>query len=202
MNPITTLAELANLDIPEDASLLLTDVETGGLNGQIKPGVFGQNYYPLLQVAGKLLSGNFAEADLMEDKGWFNIVLQRGTRPLSDWSHDQFKDSLLPKCAASDISNADLDKALSNRLKAAGVKKGSLLLLGNSCSLDFDFIEVNLPETFTYLFYRKIDVSALKEFNKRMLGRAEPFVKSLAHDALEDCIETGKEALAYKAAFK
>lgn len=190
------------LTLPEKIQFLLCDIETGGLSGYLGSGKFGQYEYPLLQIAGMFLGPDFS-ISAVSNADKFNITFNciPNAENISEWSYNEFKDTLLPKCALSTYLPKELDTVLSDMLSSHGIEENSIILIGNSCKLDYDFIEVKLPKFFKFLHYRMIDVSSLKEFNKKILNGTEPLVKDNSHDALNDAFESGLELDLYKNMF-
>lgn len=70
-------------------------------------------------------------------------------------------------------------------------------LAGNSVKLDFAFIQENLPETFTRLHYRTIDMSSMQLTLSWWCG-IDKFKKELRHEALADIEESLAQARYFK----
>lgn len=77
---------------------------------------------------------------------------------------------------------------------------GTVPLAGNSIATDRGFISRDMVELDTYLHYRMIDVSSIKELSRRWYPRiyfGQP-AKGLAHRALADIKESIKELKYYR----
>ncbi len=79
---------------------------------------------------------------------------------------------------------------------------GTVPLAGNSIATDRGFIARDMPELDTYLHYRMVDVSSIKELCRRWypkiyFGQPE---KGLAHRALADIRESIRELKYYRSA--
>lgn len=73
-------------------------------------------------------------------------------------------------------------------------------LAGNSVRLDLNFLEAFLPETYSHLHYRSVDVSALAYVLVDAWGFVEKdFDKKKTHDALDDIRESLAEFKYFKA---
>jgi oligoribonuclease len=73
-------------------------------------------------------------------------------------------------------------------------------LAGNSIATDRGFIARDMPDLDTYLHYRMVDVSSIKELCRRWFPRiyyAQP-EKGLAHRALADVRESIRELEYYR----
>ncbi len=78
------------------------------------------------------------------------------------------------------------------------VKPEQAPLCGNSIHQDRRFLEVYMPKINSYLHYRNIDVSTLKELAKRWRPDLAPMLKKGAHTALEDILESIEELKHYR----
>ena len=77
---------------------------------------------------------------------------------------------------------------------------GQAVLCGNSIATDRGFIARDMPQLDTYLHYRMIDVSSIKELCRRWYPRiyfGQP-EKGLAHRALADIRESIRELDYYR----
>ncbi len=77
---------------------------------------------------------------------------------------------------------------------------GTAPLAGNSIATDRGFIARDMPDLDTYLHYRMIDVSSIKELSRRWYPRiyfGQP-EKGLAHRALADIKESIRELKYYR----
>jgi oligoribonuclease len=101
---------------------------------------------------------------------------------------------------ASTISLGDAEKQLLDYVRRFVPEPRTAPLCGNSIATDRGFIARDLPSLDSYLHYRMIDVSSIKELAKRWYPRvyqSQP-AKGLAHRALADIIESIRELEFYR----
>jgi oligoribonuclease len=98
---------------------------------------------------------------------------------------------------ASTISLAEAEKRCLDFL-AKHTKAGTSPLCGNSVWQDRRFLAEHTPALDSFLHYRLIDVSTIKELVKRWYPDLEPPKKSDAHRALEDIRESIAELSFYR----
>jgi oligoribonuclease len=110
------------------------------------------------------------------------------------------KSGLLPAIQASDVALADAGARALEYVRAHVPKAGVAPLCGNSIGVDRRFLDRQLPELETYLHYRSIDVSSLKELCRRWYPEAykgRPG-KAETHRALDDVRESIAELKYYR----
>ena len=120
---------------------------------------------------------------------------------MDDWNREHHKKSgLWEACIASDV---DLQKAEETTLDFIKyhLKKGESPLCGNSIWQDRRFLAKLMPTLDSYLHYRIIDVSTIKELGQRWYPRVSKFRKSDQHRALEDIQESIGELKFYREQF-
>jgi oligoribonuclease len=101
---------------------------------------------------------------------------------------------------ASTVTIAQAQDAVIAYLKTMGVEAGTAPLCGNSIATDRSFIARDMAELDSYLHYRMVDVSSLKELARRWYPPvyfSQP-AKGLAHRALADILESIKELRYYR----
>ena len=109
---------------------------------------------------------------------------------------------LLTEIQESTITLREAGEAVLDFLTAHIARPGTVPLCGNSIGTDRRFLARYLPEIDSFLHYRSIDVSTVKELAKRwqpdVYGRAPEKAKS--HRALDDIKESVEELRWYRAA--
>ena len=109
---------------------------------------------------------------------------------------------LLRAIQESTVTLHEAGEAVLEFLRAHIAKPGTVPLCGNSIGTDRRFLARYLPEIDSFLHYRSIDVSTVKELAKRwqsdVYGRAPEKAKS--HRALDDIKESVEELRWYRAA--
>ena len=101
---------------------------------------------------------------------------------------------------ASEISLRDAAATTLGFLKEHIAEPGTVPLCGNSIGTDRRFLAAQMPEVETFLHYRSVDVSTLKELTRRwhpdVLSRAPK--KTSSHRALDDIRESIAELRFYR----
>ncbi|KAL4707605.1 hypothetical protein ACJJTC_001650 [Scirpophaga incertulas] len=99
----------------------------------------------------------------------------------------------------STTSIADAEKQILDFV-SAHVPKGRCPLGGNSVYMDKLFIKKYMPKLDSYLHYRLIDVSTIKELAKRWYSKEFSAIpnKKFSHRSLDDILETIQELKYYK----
>ncbi|AIL33136.1 oligoribonuclease [Basilea psittacipulmonis] len=110
---------------------------------------------------------------------------------------------LIDKVKASDLTEEKVEDEIINILSQY-VPKGKALLCGNSIAQDRLFIKKYMPKLDTFLHYRMIDVTTLKELARRWAPQvfaANEQKKSNKHQALQDIRESIEELKCYREHF-
>ncbi len=102
----------------------------------------------------------------------------------------------------STVTLAEAEKLVLDYLRTHISASGAVPLAGNSIATDRGFIARDMPELNSFLHYRMVDVSSIKELCRRWypkiyFGQPE---KGLAHRALADIRESIRELAYYRAA--
>ena len=100
----------------------------------------------------------------------------------------------------STVTLAEAEKAVLDYVRQWVPVGGSAPLAGNSIATDRGFIARDMPELNSYLHYRMIDVSSIKELCKRWYPRiyfGQP-EKGMSHRALADIKESIRELQYYR----
>lgn len=119
---------------------------------------------------------------------------------MDDWNQNQHtKSGLWPQVRESKLSIREVEHQVLDYIKKY-TKGGKAVLCGNSIWQDRRFIRKYMPELDSYLHYRMIDVSTIKELVKRWYG-AEFEKAQNNHRALEDIIQSIEELKYYRQNF-
>lgn len=100
----------------------------------------------------------------------------------------------------STVTLADAEQQVLAYIREHVPVAGTAPLAGNSIATDRGFIARDMPDLDTYLHYRMIDVSSIKELSRRWYPRiyfGQP-EKGLAHRALADIKESIRELKYYR----
>ncbi len=118
---------------------------------------------------------------------------------MSDFVRDLHERSgLLERIRASTLSVGDAESQTRAFLEAH-CDKGTAVLCGNSVWKDRAFLQRYMPELLSFLHYRIVDVSTLKELVRRWYPtRAAPRKREI-HRALDDIRESIEELKWYRA---
>src|SRR6202035_288143 len=106
----------------------------------------------------------------------------------------------LPQISASDVSVATAQARTLEYVKSHVAGPGSAPLCGNSIGTDRRFLDRYMHDLDTFLHYRSVDVSSLKELCRRgypAIYQQRPG-KSEQHRALDDIRESIEELRFYK----
>ncbi len=98
---------------------------------------------------------------------------------------------------ASTLSTRDAEQQTLEVLRRH-CPEGASPLCGNSIALDWRFLRVHMPELWSYLNYRVIDVTTIKELAKRWFPSAPQPTKAGGHRALADIRESIEELRLYR----
>jgi oligoribonuclease len=110
------------------------------------------------------------------------------------------KSGLTQEVRRSTVTLADAERQVLDYVRAHVPDARSAPLAGNSIATDRGFIARDMPDLDTYLHYRMVDVSSIKELCRRWFPRiyyAQP-EKGLAHRALADIRESIRELQYYR----
>ncbi|GJL83907.1 MAG: oligoribonuclease [marine bacterium B5-7] len=100
---------------------------------------------------------------------------------------------LVDRVRASTINEAEAERQTLDFVKTL-VKKNSSPLCGNTICQDRRFLFRHMPKLESYLHYRNLDVSTLKELSDYWYpGLNTDLVKKSSHRALDDIIESIEE---------
>jgi len=110
------------------------------------------------------------------------------------------KSGLLPLITESPVSAADAEQATLAFLKEHIAEARSVPLCGNSIGTDRRFLQEYMPELESFLHYRNVDVSTLKELARRWQPEALASLpdKATTHRALDDIRESIAELSHYR----
>ena len=110
------------------------------------------------------------------------------------------KSGLTDEVRASTVTLEEAEQYVLAYIKEHVPVAGTVPLAGNSIATDRGFISRDMTALDTYLHYRMIDVSSIKELSRRWYPRiyyGQP-AKGLAHRALADIKESIKELQYYR----
>ena len=111
------------------------------------------------------------------------------------------KSGLIDKVKASTLSEAQAEQQIIDFIKAY-VSKGASPLCGNTIGQDRRFLVKYMPKLESWLHYRNLDVSTLKELARRWRPEVfNAFKKRQAHTALADVHESIDELIHYRTHF-
>lgn len=154
----------------------------------------------LLEIACIVTSGDL-ESVIVEGP---SLVLRAPERVLSSMS-DQVREmhqrsGLLEKAQRTQVTSLDAEAKILDFLRAVGVGSQIAPLAGNSVHVDRQFLARQMPRLESYLHYRIIDVSTVKELCRRwypaIFARAP--AKRQGHRALDDIRESISELAFYR----
>lgn len=111
------------------------------------------------------------------------------------------KSGLLPEIIASTITAAEAEVLTLDFLKAHILEPRSVPLCGNSIGTDRRFLQEYMPTLESFLHYRNVDVSTIKELARRWNPEVVATLpeKESSHRALDDITESIKELVHYRA---
>jgi oligoribonuclease len=111
------------------------------------------------------------------------------------------KSGLIDKVKASTLNEAEAEQQIIDFIKTY-VSKGASPLCGNTIGQDRRFLVKYMPKLESWLHYRNLDVSTLKELARRWRPEVfAAFKKRLAHTALADVHESIDELIHYRTHF-
>ena len=121
---------------------------------------------------------------------------------MDDWNQTTHSQTgLLDRVKASNLTQADAEAATLEFLRDF-IDAGKSPLCGNSICQDRRFLAEHMPELESFLHYRNLDVSSIKELAVRWRpGLAGGFSKKGGHRALDDILESIEELKYYREHF-
>ena len=163
------------------------DVESGGLHNathlddpRIPEGMTGAEHYALLEITVVLLNSR-----LEYTAKPLTIVLSLTQKDVDNrigqWSFEQFKDDLIPKCLASEVTLDIASDLILKYFEENGVQKETCSFFGNSIDLDKRFLLYNMPEVLHFGHYRNYDVSTFRVALESLYGESAFYEKKLEH---------------------
>jgi len=167
--------------------LIWIDMEMSGLDPET---------CEILEIACIVTDGDLVEVD----EGMDLVVNQPDAvlDAMDDWcTRHHGQSGLTAAVKASTISLKEAEQHTLTYLKQH-TNKGQSPLCGSSVSHDRRFIDRYMPELSTFLHYRTIDVSTVKELVKRWQPDAGAPPKKNAHRALDDIRESIEELRHYR----
>jgi oligoribonuclease len=187
VTPMPTAAELPKSDL----NLVWIDCEMSGLDPEkerlleIAVIVTGPELEP--RIEGPVLVVHQSDAVLNAMDAW-----NKGTHG---------KSGLIDKVKASTLTEAEAEQQIIDFIKTY-VSKGASPLCGNTIGQDRRFLVKYMPKLESWLHYRNLDVSTLKELARRWRPEVfAAFKKRQAHTALADVHESIDELIHYRTHF-
>jgi len=121
---------------------------------------------------------------------------------MDDWNQTTHSQTgLIDRVKASNLTHADAESATLTFLREY-LNPGKSPLCGNSICQDRRFLAEHMPELESFLHYRNLDVSSIKELAVRWRpGLAGGFSKKGGHRALDDILESIEELKYYREHF-
>ena len=121
---------------------------------------------------------------------------------MDDWNQTTHSQTgLIDRVKASNLTHADAESATLTFLREH-LNPGKSPLCGNSICQDRRFLAEHMPELESFLHYRNLDVSSIKELAVRWRpGLAGGFSKKGGHRALDDILESIDELKYYREQF-
>jgi len=117
---------------------------------------------------------------------------------MDEWSRVHHRDSGLTARAMA--SSRDLHRAEQETLEfvSSRCRRGKSPLCGNSIWQDRRFLIRHMPRLESFLHYRNIDVSSVKELVRRWFPDLPPYPKRKSHEAKSDILESIGELRYYR----
>ena len=121
---------------------------------------------------------------------------------MDDWNQTTHSQTgLIDRVKASNLNHADAESATLTFLREH-LNPGKSPLCGNSICQDRRFLAEHMPELESFLHYRNLDVSSIKELAVRWRpGLAGGFSKKGGHRAPDDILESIEELKFYREPF-
>jgi oligoribonuclease len=108
------------------------------------------------------------------------------------------RSGLLSEIEASTLTLEEAGRQTLAFIRAHAPEQGTVPLCGNSIGTDRRFLAAHLPDIESWLHYRSIDVSTVKELCRRWYPTARAPTKETAHRALGDIRESVAELAFYR----
>ena len=174
----------------DDRPLVWLDLEMTGLDEQ----------HVIIEIATVVTNANL---EILAEGP--DIAINRSVKDLNnidDWSARQHTESgLMDKVRASKIGINEAENRTLDFVKQ-WVDRWEAPLCGNSIWVDRLFLKREMPKLESYLHYRVVDVSTIKELVSRWHPEAkESPPKSKSHRALDDVLESIEELRWYRRQF-
>lgn len=169
---------------PKTTKLLWLDMEMSGLDPQRDV---------ILEVAAVVTS-----MDLKPLESYESVVYQSADRlaHMDEWNQTHHKASGLLAKIPQGLPQSIVEKELLLMLKRHfQLPQERPILCGNSIAQDRAFVQLHMPELFSYLHYRLLDVSSWKIIFENLYGKR--FEKKKNHRALDDIQESIEELRYY-----
>lgn len=117
---------------------------------------------------------------------------------MNEWNRTHHSQSgLIERVLASEIDIEEADR-LTHEFISRHAAEHAAPLCGNSVWQDRRFIDMEMPRTSAYLYYRNVDVSSFKEMVRRWYPELPPYKKANHHRALDDIKESIEELRYYR----
>lgn len=117
---------------------------------------------------------------------------------MDPWSRDQHGKSGLTERARSSLYDCAMAERETLAFLSRYCKKGESPLCGNSVWQDRRFLIKYMPELESFLHYRNVDVSSIKELVQRWYPSVPAYEKEKDHLALQDIRESVNELRYYR----
>lgn len=167
--------------------LIWIDVETTGVDAFDKD--------ELLEVACLITD---SELNILDEVGYHAVIkysdLQVSTMKLltNDFVRDMHKKTGLWDKLTSGKPVRTVDSELLDYIKSFVPDARKARIAGNSITLDRNFLQANLPQSFNHLSYRSYDVSTIAGLTA-MWYEDEGYTKKKTHAAMDDIRESIEE---------
>lgn len=195
----------AMVEVRRSVDLVWIDIETGGFSGQLENGELGSSYYPILEVAVKVMDRDF---NLLTDPLCIAIYQDEASiAKCSEWALKTHTESgLLKRVREDGISLEDAEDAILSQLASIGIApynrkaQSGGVLAGNGINFEHMFFACQMPKLNAYLDYREMNVSAFNVaalmWNKKLYTEARE-AKQYKHEAMADINESIDEMKLY-----
>jgi oligoribonuclease len=179
--------------MPAKPNLCWLDFETTGFTELDKKAVYD---HKILEIGMVVTDSDFKRVASLQ------MVIHHDVDALMPLCDDvvkamHIKNGLFKEVGESTLTLAEAEKLAIKFLEENKVGSQQSPLTGNGVHFDRTFMEVHMPALNSYLTYRLLDISAVKEFIKVIAPGLEP-KKKRAHRAMDDIDESIKEAVHYR----